>query len=78
VPIGVVFSMLSLIGRVALRESSAISVVVKTLTMDSAGLSEARGVLERVRRPISGDAVDERISTSCRLGGKSFSLEMER
>ena len=63
-------------GSVALLESSAISVVVNLLVMDSVGASVANGLDERLRRPTSGDAVEATIRRSCRLGWKSFNLTM--
>lgn len=75
-PTGTTFWKSSVMGSVALLESSAISVVVNLLVMDSAGASVANGLDERLRRPTSGDAVEATISRSCRLGWKSFSLTM--
>lgn len=76
-PMGMVLSILSLIGRVALLASSASSVVVKTLVIVSAGTSVVRGAFDRLNRPMSGDTVEDTIRTSCRLGEKSFSLKIE-
>ena len=63
-PTGMVFWKSSVIGSVALLESSAISVVVKALVMAAAGASVASGLDERLRSPTSGDAVDETIRRS--------------
>jgi hypothetical protein len=63
-------------GRVALLESSSISVVVKTLVMASAGASCVNGDFDRLRKPISGDAVEHRSKRSCRFGAKSFNRRM--
>lgn len=57
-------SMVSVIGRVGRLESSSSSVVVKTPVIESAGLSLARALLDRVNRPISAVAVDETIRRS--------------
>lgn len=75
-PTGTIFWKSSVMGSVALLESSAISVVVNLFVTDSAGASVASGLDERLRRPTSGDAVDATIRRSCRLGWKSFSLTM--
>lgn len=64
----------SLIGSCARFESSASSVVVKTLVILSAGLSLARGVFDRVNSPMVSVAVEETISRSWRFGGKSLIL----
>lgn len=70
-------SMESVIGSVGRLESSNNSVVVKTPVMDSAGLSVARALLDRVSRPTSVDAVDATMRRSCRSGGKSRSRSTE-
>lgn len=70
-------SMDSVMGNVALLVSSASSVVVKTLVMAPARLSFEIGTLERVRRPISDDAVDDMIRRSCKFGAKSFKRRIE-
>ena len=63
-PTGIVLSILSLIGKVALFESSASSVVVKTLMIESGATSGDRGARDRVKRPISGDVVEDTMRTS--------------
>lgn len=63
-PTGIAFCQSSVIGRVARLESSAISVVVKTLVMSDAALSVVRGVLDLLSRPMSEDAVDAMMSKS--------------
>lgn len=60
-------------GSWARRESSDNSVIVKT----PVGLLIASGVLERLKRPISVEAVDPTTSRSCRFGGKSRNLKMK-
>jgi hypothetical protein len=50
---------------------------VKTFVMASAGLSLARGALERDNKPMLSIAVDDTNRRSWRLGGKSLSLRME-
>ncbi len=72
VPMANVSIMSSLIGNCALFESSASSVVVKTLAIASAGLSDANGVLDRVSRPMDSVAVDDTMRRSWRLGAKSL------
>jgi hypothetical protein len=64
----------SLIGSCARLESSANSVVVKTLVIASAGLSLAKGVFDRDSKPTFSVAVDETKRRSWRFGGKSLSL----
>ena len=63
-PTGIAFSKSSVMGSVALLESSAISVVVKALVMEAAGTSVDKGTDARLSRPTSGDAVDATIRTS--------------
>lgn len=72
-PIGDVSPRLAVIGTAALRESSDISVIVKTPVTFSAGLSPVNGTLDLLKRPISVDAVEATTMRSWRFGGKSFS-----
>ena len=67
----------SVIGSVGRLVSSSSSVVVKTPVIDSAGLSVAKGALDRLSKPISVDAVDDTIRRSWRSGSKSFNRRME-
>lgn len=71
---GTGLSIPSPMGRVARLESSASSVVVKTLVIFSAGMSLVKAFFDREANPISEKAVEENISKSWRLGGKSLSL----
>lgn len=52
----------------------AIPVVVKTFVIFSAGYSLERGTAHLVNNPTSCEAVDETMTMSLRLGGKSLSL----
>lgn len=63
-PTGIAFWKSSVMGRVALLESSAISVVVNLLVISAAGASVAKGLDDRLRSPTSGDAVEARIRRS--------------
>lgn len=69
--------MESVIGNVGLLVSSKNSVVVNTPVIASAGLSVAKGVLERLKTPISEAAVEATMSISWRAGGKSRSRRIE-
>ena len=64
-------------GSVGLMVSSKNSVSVKTPVIESAGLSVARGVLDRVNIPISETAVEATMSMSWRAGGKSRRRRIE-
>ena len=54
----------AVMGNCARRESSAISVMVKTLEIFSAGLSAAKGVFDLLKRPMSVDAEEATTRTS--------------
>ena len=64
------------IGNCALRESSAMEVVVKIFVICSLGRFVVRGDLDLVTSPTSVEAVDATMITSERLGGKSFKRSM--
>lgn len=53
--------------------SSANSVMVKTPVIESEAMSVDSGVLDRVRIPMSDEAVDDTIKRSWRFGAKSRS-----
>lgn len=67
-PIGDVSFWSAVIGSWARRASSDISVSAKT----PAGLSWAKGTLERLNKPTSAEAVEATMIASCKLGGNSF------